>query len=265
MTQKAASYLEPSAFSPVPGFTHWRAAHVSEVGSTNAALADFAAAYVQPDRHWLTAAKQLAGRGRRGRSWVSPAGNFHGSVCLIDPAINAKLHQLPLVAGIAVHSALTNILGDNGPRPQLKWPNDMLLDGAKCCGLLLENIARKDGKAMVIIGCGINVIAHPDDTPYRATHLGAHGFTGDLGLILQALCGALDEALALWDAGRGFAAVRANWLRNAHGLGRPIRVNLAQGGKEGVFETLDEDGFLILKTANGVSETISAGDVFFGA
>uniref|UniRef100_UPI0013DC9705 biotin--[acetyl-CoA-carboxylase] ligase n=1 Tax=Sandarakinorhabdus rubra TaxID=2672568 RepID=UPI0013DC9705 len=158
--------------------------HLAEVGSTNDWL--LARAEALPDAHWVLADRQTAGRGRRGRVWNDGAGNFMGSVLV---KATGEVQQLSFVAALALHEALSE--GSSQPhRFTLKWPNDVLLDGIKCCGILLE----RQGDALVI-GMGVNLAHHPDGTERPATSLAAAGVAVPTPL---ALLSALAPAFARW-------------------------------------------------------------------
>ncbi|MFZ2099350.1 MAG: biotin--[acetyl-CoA-carboxylase] ligase [Oricola sp.] len=232
------------------------------VGSTNAeamALASDGDA----GNLWITAAEQLSGRGRRGRDWSSPPGNLYASALLIDPAPPERLGTLPLVAAVAVHDAISASGLPDDARLAIKWPNDILLNGAKCCGMLLESQNLRDGRLAVVIGCGVNIASFPDPGLYRATALAREGIAATPATLFAHLARAFDRAIALWDCGRGIGAIRERWLANARGLGETITVNLATSRVEGLFEGIDADGTLLLRTGEGILRPISAGDLFF--
>ncbi len=126
----------------------------------------------EPGRLWIVARSQNAGRGRHGRQWGSPPGNLYASLLLTDPCEPALAPQLGFVAGLALHDAVARLLGPAAATLRLKWPNDLLLGGAKMSGLLLEGGSRA-GRLNVILGCGVNIASCPSDTPYPATYLKA--------------------------------------------------------------------------------------------
>lgn len=233
----------------------------AEIGSTN----DAALAHARAGRGnvWVVAGMQATGRGRSGRVWSSPHGNLHASLALVDPCASRVAPQLGFVAGVAIHAAAEKLTAA-GPRLRLKWPNDLLLDGAKLSGLLVEGGQDGQGRLVVAVGIGVNCIAHPSDTPYPAIDLAAAGLASDADELFAALRTEFAERLALWNRGAGFPAIRAEWLGRAHGLGAPIRVRRPDGERSGVFRDIDADGRLLLACG---SETISieAGDVFFGS
>jgi BirA family transcriptional regulator, biotin operon repressor / biotin---[acetyl-CoA-carboxylase] ligase len=238
-----------------------RLVSLDEVGSTNAeAFARARAGERGP--LWITARRQVAGRGRRGRAWVSEPGNLYASLLVTDPAPPQRAAELSLVAALAVHDALAECAGVLSLRLTLKWPNDMLCDGAKLAGILVEGEALPGGPLAVVIGIGVNCAHHPTATAYPATNLAAAGALVAPESLAQALIAAMARRLAEWDAGKNFAAIRAAWLKRAAGLGAPARVRLPDREIEGVAETLDETGRLVLRLADGSRERIAAGEMF---
>ena len=153
--------MEPVA---IPGLTDHRHIALGDVGSTNSVALDYARAG-DPGNLWITANRQLQGRGRRGRAWISQEGNLYASLLVIDSAPNAKIGTLPLVAALAVYNTLKPIFARTPQALAIKWPNDILVDGRKINGILLESELLPDGRMAVVIGCGINCAHHPDDRP----------------------------------------------------------------------------------------------------
>jgi BirA family transcriptional regulator, biotin operon repressor / biotin---[acetyl-CoA-carboxylase] ligase len=211
----------------------------------------------------ITAREQVQGRGRYGRSWASPPGNLYASVLLRPDCPMAASAQLSLVAGLALADALER-LGPRGLHVRLKWPNDVLIGGAKVAGLLLEGAARPDGRAAwVIVGSGVNVASCPDGTPYPATCLGQEGFVELAPLaVLRPYLFALAEWLERWRSS-GFEPVRKAWLERCMGLGSEIRLRLDREEISGRFVDLSDTGALLLELAGGRRRTIAAGDVFY--
>jgi BirA family biotin operon repressor/biotin-[acetyl-CoA-carboxylase] ligase len=151
------------------------------------------------------------------------------------------------------------------PRLALKWPNDVLIGGAKVAGILLETALGKGGRAALVVGIGVNVTEAPRDTPYPATSLQeVLASEMDAAKLFAALTDSWVEQVGIWDGGRGFAAVRARWLQHAAGLGSPIDVRLGEETVHGAFDTIDEQGMLVMRTASGDIRKIAAGDVYFG-
>ncbi|PCD03987.1 biotin--[acetyl-CoA-carboxylase] ligase [Sphingomonas spermidinifaciens] len=225
---------------------------VAETGSTNADLAVLAAGGAE-EGLWLRADRQTAGRGRQGRAWTSPPGNFYGSTLVRLRPSDPPPTSLSLVAGVALHEAAGAYL----PAPQplrLKWPNDLLLGGAKLAGILLERI-----EAAVIVGIGVN-LAHAPALPDRPTAtLDAAPTPADFAHTLAA---AFARWLGRW-RGEGLGAIREAWLARAHSLGAALRLHGPDGDAiEGLFDGLAADGALRLRLADGRTRVIHAGDVF---
>jgi BirA family biotin operon repressor/biotin-[acetyl-CoA-carboxylase] ligase len=227
------------------------------LGSTNAeALARARAGERGP--LWISAEAQTGGRGRRGKSWVSPPGNLYATLLLTDPSPPALAPQLSFVAGLAVHDAVCACAPNLAPR--LKWPNDLLLDGRKLSGMLIE--AESQPRFSLAIGIGVNCVSHPTDTGYGATDLQANNVAVAAQDLLLRLAAAMNARLTQWGAGSGFAAIRSDWLDRAANLGETIMVRLPEREITGIFEGIDADGRLLLATPDKTTETVAAGDVF---
>jgi BirA family biotin operon repressor/biotin-[acetyl-CoA-carboxylase] ligase len=145
----------------------------------------------------------------------------------------------------------------------LKWPNDVLADGAKVAGVLLESEAQEPGLA-IVIGIGLNLASAPEGMPFPAQSLLALGHAVTAEDAFARLTDAWVPWVRLWNEGRGFDAVREAWLARATGIGQAVSVRTGDRVDTGTFETLDEQGRLILRQSDGTSRTISAGDVYFG-
>jgi len=208
---------------------------------------------------WITAERQSAGRGRRGRAWVSEPGNLYASFLLTGQVPPEHWPELSFVAALAVHDAVTEVA--KGVRPQLaiKWPNDLLLSGAKFAGILIEGEGGEEGA--VAIGIGVNCTNHPTGTDHPATDLAAAGADVSPGTLFAALSIKVLGRLAQWNLGEGFATIRADWLARAAGLGETVRVHLADRELSGRFEGIDDAGRLKLALPEGGIEVIAAGDV----
>lgn len=222
-----------------------------------------------PGQLWIAAAEQLAGRGRHGRQWSSPPGNLYASLLLIDPCDMPAAPQLGFVAGLALHEAVEAVVGIGVPRLSLKWPNDLLLDGAKVSGLLLEGHQLQSGGALaIVIGFGINVAFAPSGTPYPAAALQTVKPGVDRDEVLCALSSAFARTFSAWrmssrmNSSDSFSAIRRLWLERAAGVGEVVTLRLPSGERRGIFEGLDRFGRLQLKCADGM-ELIDAGDLYF--
>jgi BirA family biotin operon repressor/biotin-[acetyl-CoA-carboxylase] ligase len=231
------------------------------VGSTSTEAANAARAGDVGDV-WFCALEQTAGRGRRGRPWQTIHGNLAASLLIIpetDPALAATLG---FVAGVALHNALTSLAPAAGIA--LKWPNDVLANGAKLSGMLLEAHQRPNASLAVVLGIGVNVVAAPDGLPYPATSLSDLGATTDAATVFGALSDAWVKAYETWDRGRGIEPILAQWRGAAAGLGGEVAVNRDGDVVRGIFETIDEAGRLIVRANDNSRIAITAGDVHFG-
>jgi len=209
---------------------------------------------------WITAERQTSGRGRRGRSWASLPGNLHASLLLTDPGPTEYWPQLSLVAALSVHDAVVEVAPELRPMLALKWPNDLLLSGAKLAGILTEGEGREEEGA-VAIGIGVNCAAHPADTAYPATDLAAAGAAVTPAELFAALSLKMLGRLAQWNRGEGFATIRTDWLARAAGVGERVRVALADREVVGRFEGLDDTGSLVLIDTDAGTMVVTAGDV----
>lgn len=201
----------------------------------------------------MRAERQLAGRGRQGRDWASPPGNLYASTLVRLRPADPPAATLALVAGIAVQDAVSAYV----PGPVIKWPNDVLLGGAKLSGVLLE----REGDA-VVVGQGVNLASHPDLPDRPTTSLAAHGVAVPPGDFVVTLAQAFGRWLARW-RGEGLSVVAARWSERAHPRGTALTVRLPDGtALDGLFDGLASDGALNLRLADGGRRVIHAADVF---
>ena len=239
----------------------YRLVALDEADSTNAE-AQRRAASGAPAGTLIWARRQTAGRGRRGRAWQSPPGNLAFSLLLRPAVAPAAAATLGFVAGLALVDAIDGLL-PAGRSSRLKWPNDVLVDGRKLAGILLESEgARADRLDALILGLGVNLASHPPESEFPATDLRS---ACGVDLAPDALLADFAARLEAWMqrlAADGFAPLRAAWRARAHGLGRPIRVRLPRETLTGIFADLDAAGFLLLDAPGG-RRLVSAGDVFF--
>lgn len=227
----------------------------AELASTNDWMSE-AASQGAAEGDWVRADRQTAGRGRRGRAWVSPPGNLYASTLVRLRPDDPPAQQLGFVAALALHEALAAWVEPR--RMQLKWPNDLLLDGRKLSGILLE----RNGDA-VIVGFGVNLAHYPTDVERPAISLAeALGVSPEPQLALAALAEAWMRGLALW-RDSGFGAIRQHWLDRAHPLGTELVARLADGSEwRGRFDGIDEAGALRLRLADSSVHLIHAADIF---
>ncbi len=212
---------------------------------------------------WVRAERQTAGRGRSGRLWVSEPGNLYASLLLRLVCPPTVLHQLSFVAAVASVAAVHTIAASGTARLplKLKWPNDVLLGGAKLTGILPESTLNADGTVLAVIGIGVNLAHAPDGLGRATTCLAAHGLDITPAAMLDALSAELDGALATWAAGIGFSVIRERWLANSLPIGTPMTVHAAEMPVAGTFAGLGPDGALILRDHSGYDRLITFGDV----
>ena len=233
----------------------WAYAYVDETDGTNAALKRDPA-----DMKILRAGVQTAGRGRLTRVWSSPAGNLYTSLCF--KVENARAAAgFSFITAVALCETLRAL--DEKSEYLCKWPNDVLADGAKISGILLELI-EKDGVWYLIVGVGVNVVFYPqvEGVLYRATSLRRQGCEASCDALAETLYERFDWWKKRYEQ-NGLAAVLARWTALARGIGEQITVSLADRRMTGIFSGLDKDGALLLN-ADGNTVRVTAGDVFFG-
>mgnify|MGYP002078916384 CR=1 FL=1 len=205
---------------------------------------------------WLLADEQTGGRGRLGRSWVSEPGNLYATFLFSIAEGPQAAAQVSFVAALAVHDTVTRL------RPALaakiKWPNDVLIGGAKFCGVLPEVVGNNPTR--IAIGCGVNIAHAPEGTPYPVTSLGR-----DLSVetVLRELDANLTRRLKQWDETRGFASIRADWAARALGMGGAVAATAGTKQLTGTFKGLAADGALLLEAGDGTLHPIHAGEVSF--
>ena len=209
---------------------------------------------------WVRADVQTQGRGRSGRTWVSPRGNLYATLLFAPQCMPGTVHQLSLLAGIAVYDTIGSV--DTVPSGlRLKWPNDVLVGGAKVAGVLAESVIGQGGTPLVLLGIGINLVSAPAQSALAATHLSAHGSDLEPAAALASLDTAISRWLTVWDRGNGFATIRAAWLERTGPEGETLAINSAGGRVEGRFAGLDADGSLLLRDGEGRARRFTFGDV----
>ncbi len=212
---------------------------------------------------WITARRQSEGRGRRGRAWSTEAGNLAATLLTTTDRPAAQAAQLSFVAALAV-AELTRAYAPPDA-VSLKWPNDVMVNGLKVSGILIESGAAEAGRLWLAIGIGVNLLAAPPETDRPAAALG--DFMGreppSPGEAAERLAAAFAGWLEQWERG-GFAPIQAAWLSQAQGIGQPCVARLDAETIEGVAEGLDVDGALLLRLADGQVRRIAAGDIYFG-
>lgn len=230
--------------------------YITETGSTNAdLLARLAAGELVPEGHWLVTDRQSAGRGRQGRSWIDAPGNFMGSTLVRLHERDPSPATLSFVAALAVYETVLPRI-DTPTALLLKWPNDVLLHGAKFCGLLLEM-----AHDHAIIGIGVNLAGSPAVTDRKIAALADFGPAPSRDAFAEALAVQMALELQRW---REFGAepIIRRWLAAAHKPGTPLAVHGSDGERvSGTFDGLDATGALRLRLPDGSTNVVHAGDV----
>ena len=212
--------------------------------------------------HWFVAKNQTAGRGRLARIWQWHQGNLAASLLLRLNVAPDKLSTIAFVAALAIYRALLEA-GTNA-KISLKWPNDILANGEKICGILLEAHQTQSGDQALVIGFGVNIVAAPKDLPYGATCLQDIGSDMNAEQLFKLLSKHWLEVYRIWNEGEGLSEILKQWKKAASSIGDPVAISNHGKVIEGVFEDVDNNGRLIVKTPSGQLEYISSGDVHFG-
>jgi BirA family transcriptional regulator, biotin operon repressor / biotin---[acetyl-CoA-carboxylase] ligase len=235
----------------------WRIVRLCAVDSTNEEARR--RALTGDSRVWIFAEEQTAGRGRRGRGWISPRGNLHASALILDPCPRPVASQLGFVAGVALVRAARDL---GATEVGLKWPNDLMSYRAKCAGILIEGISLASDRTACVVGIGVNCAHAPEGLGYATSCLTrAGGQAVAPGELFDRLIERFDDALDEWRAGQAFDRIRAAWLDYAVGLGERIAIQNGRGQREGVFEGIDATGRLLMHSEQGL-DAVQAADVW---
>lgn len=229
---------------------------VEETASTNVDMLALANAG-EPEGIWLRAETQADGRGRMGRRWHSPIGNLYASTLVRLQPHDPPAATLALVAAVTLHEVIAAYASENS-LVIIKWPNDLLINGAKLAGILLER-----ANEAVVIGVGVNLGFHPVGLDRPVTSLAAQGVDApDPHYFCEDLARAFAHWLARW-RGVGLHVIREAWLQGAHPAGTALTANLGDGTSiDGLFDGLEADGALRLRLADRSLRVIHAADVF---
>lgn len=237
---------------------------LENVDSTNAEAARIAPSLTGPE--WILALRQTQGRGRRGRPWADPQGNFAATLVMRPNETPDKVALRSFVASLALYDACDAATG-RADLLSLKWPNDVLLNGGKLAGILLESTGSTQGVSHMAIGIGVNLLSTPDVGALETSALGPVSLFGETGIRItpEDFLTLLAAAFATHETTFqtfGFAPIRELWLSRAARLGEVITARTMRHETKGVFETVDEAGNIVLSTANG-RETVPAAEIFF--
>lgn len=235
----------------------WQWLDFDEADSTNNVARALTAEMVSGGKVVVSAVRQTAGRGRRGRQWIDCAGNLFMSLAV--KAEMKDLGRLVLLSSLCLFATIKELSKDVKVKIELKWPNDVLVNGGKISGILLE----KGSGDYFVIGIGVNIAASPKGNvaAYPLVSLREAGIDTDRVTFLKNYVAIWDKTRDTWDK-EGFESLRQMWLANVKGLGEKINVTDEKETKKGVFFGIDEDGALLLGGADGIRK-IRAGDVFY--
>lgn len=239
---------------------------LAEVDSTNAEAARMAAQLSGPQ--WILGLRQTKGRGRRGRAWADPAGNFAATLLLHPRETPDQVALRSFVAALALYDAFVAVTG-RAAAFSLKWPNDVLLNGGKVAGILLESAGSAAGLSHIAIGIGVNLQSAPDTGAVEAGATRPVSLLSETGVLVtpEEFLDALAAAYARYETQfttYGFAPIRTAWLDRAARIGDVITARTMTSETTGTFETVDIQGNLVLKTSNG-AVAIPAADIYFAA
>lgn len=208
----------------------------------------------------IHAARQTKGRGRHGRIWDSPRGNLYLSFCLAPRIPAARVGEIALICSLAVAQAITEA-GRGSISPVLKWPNDVLIEGRKCCGILIEAEVSISGMVdRVLVGIGINVTTAPLET---SSSLAEFGIDAEVSDVRDMFLRWMKEYYLRWRNG-GFEPLRKEWVERSFTIGTPMLVKPSSGEISGKFQGIDEGGALLLQQEDGNIIKITSGDVHIG-
>lgn len=236
----------------------WNIYHYQKIGSTNDYAKSHAITCNEP-KFGIISDVQISGKGRRGRDWISPEGNLYSSLAFsLDYMDFNNIGEVAFIVSLAVRDTILELAPELRDKLQLKWPNDVLVNGKKISGILLEKT-----DDYLVVGVGVNIVELPDinNILYKATSLRNENCNIDRDEFLSVYVKRFDYWLEQ-RKNNSFSLIRENWLKSAKGLNTEIKVNYPTSSISGKFIGLDENGGLLLEI-NGETKTIYAGDVFF--
>lgn len=238
----------------------WRFEQYQKVLSTQGYVFDAVAAG-EAEGFVVQALQQQGGKGRHGNAWESPIGNLYMSILLRPNCDLGACGQLAFVVAVALSEALGDYIDAGKHTKTLKWPNDVLIDGRKISGILLESDVQENTLNAIILGMGVNIFKAPE------LGVGLNDIANAPVYVNKVRDNILDKlgtTYALWQE-KGFAPIREAWLNQAHGIGQPMTARLPSEIFKGVFKGLTADGSLILETEEGSDKIIHAAEVHFGS
>jgi len=233
---------------------------LDQVDSTNAEARRRAEAG-EPGPLWIAASRQTAGKGRRGRTWISGKGNLAATLLITTERPPAEAAQFSFIAALAVCDFVRRHVPAR--KVKVKWPNDVMIDAAKTAGILVES-GQGPGGLWVAVGIGVNLTTYPLGTEHPATSLAEHmeDTAPDPRIALCELSADFTKWQGIWEA-MGFPTIAAAWSERAYRMGEACTVRLPNETLQGQALGLEVDGALRLKLEDGQVRRITAGDVFF--
>jgi biotin-[acetyl-CoA-carboxylase] ligase BirA-like protein len=208
---------------------------------------------------WVVAGRQTQGRGRRGRQWLTPECGLAASLIVPLGATPAKAALLAYLCAVAVAEAIEHFLATAAV--SLKWPNDVLLDGAKVGGILIESLQDATGSFAAVCGIGVNCGQPPARQAYPVTSLQEHGIAADAPAFFSTLSNRVADCLELWDDGGNFDAIRSKWRARARDIGHAIRIEHDGTVHTGIFKDIHDSGALVLSNGQTGDKFITNGTI----
>jgi BirA family transcriptional regulator, biotin operon repressor / biotin---[acetyl-CoA-carboxylase] ligase len=234
--------------------------HFESIDSTNAEAMRLAKAGVTGNV-LIVADRQTNGRGQRGRKWVSLPGNLHMSIMLETDKNLRQLSQLTFLTANVLAETIASFTNNLDVEVELKWPNDVLINGKKVAGILLESI-KFGGNQYVVIGIGVNVSNKPMIENRVVSSLKESiNFDQRVEDLMNRLIKKFDQCYFEWERDESFYNIRSKWLSRAHNLSKIVTVDNGEGRISGLFKGIDEEGSIILELAGGQISKLNYGEV----
>jgi BirA family biotin operon repressor/biotin-[acetyl-CoA-carboxylase] ligase len=244
---------------PLAHHLGYRVQHLPTVGSTNAEAFAAVENGAGP-RLWIVADQQTSGRGRRGRVWETLQGNLAASLVAPEILTPGRIGLLGFMLAVAVAETIESFSGR--AHVTLKWPNDIFLNNAKLCGILIESRQGKDDIPVVVCGIGVNCAQAPVNAGYPAISLNDAGIKVPAAAFFEKLSDMIAAHFDRWNDGLGFPALRESWLSRARDLGQTITLRRGHASITGIFRDLSLTGALVLRDEHGEEHFFTSGDIF---
>lgn len=214
-----------------------------------------------PEGPVVQALTQTGGRGRHGNHWESPIGNIYMSLLLRPTCGLERAGELAFVVAVALSAALDEYIDTKKHQKKLKWPNDILIDGLKISGILLESDIKDNQLNGIVVGMGVNVF-HAPDLAINLEQVSSKPVY--VNVVRDVILEKLSYYYSLWQE-KGFEPIREKWLDQAYGIGDAMTARLPTESHKGIFKGLTPEGSLILENEAGEEQIIHAAEVHFGS